>query len=807
MDTDTATHLLAALRGCGLHAADRLAQADRLLGPGADTGDDVALADSLFAAELVTTYMHRKVRANRTYEVIFGPYLILDKVGEGGMGKVYRAVECPAGRLVALKVVRQHLMANKTVKGRYRKEAAAAASLDHPNVVKLYGADEVNGRYYLAMEYVDGIDLSKMVKEFGTPPHAGLPQYQEACEYMRQAALGLQHAHDRGLVHRDVKPSNLLVFGQRALPGTTGTAQVKVLDMGLVRSLSGDDDPEASELTRDGTVVGTPDYMSPEQAKNSSTVDSRADLYSLGCTLYYLLRGRPPFPEGTPIDRLLQHQLNAPPDLRVGRPDLPHGLVEVVDRLMAKRPADRYQTGREAAAALARYCGAVAPEFEPFSFAAGPPTAEAAPETPAELGGLTPAPARPPVKLRVAAPKPARPPAVAPTPVAPVSARLRVAPPDARPQAIPHPEAPPSSDSLPGQGRTPVRTPTRTPGSTRRPPGSTPARGTVPKKKPSRLPMAALGVAAAVTLVALAAAGVFLARGHRPDPEPSRPTTPVADGVAAVAKPPVVVAPVALGPVAARLPADATGVLVLQPAAYWARVAYEKSSGSRLTAHVESLQRLLGVDARHCRRGLVVFRGPAVAAVAEGSGPGSPAVGTLPAGFHGLKYGANLGGDGTAHATTPDLLGDLLARPAGPPPTDLVKALDAADTASGAADEPPLLLFAATGGYVLPEGDTLATQGVRRLTASVRLAGDDFVVRLTLQGKTKAALDDFLSIYLATRMLDQHPALKPLTDLLASDDARESSANGVAEWTASARLPWATAHETLEKLLPSAAGK
>ena len=121
MDTDTATHLLAALRGCGLHAADRLAQAECLLAPGADIDDDVTLSEALFAAELVTTYMYRKVRANRTYEVLFGPFLILDKVGEGGMGKVYRAVECPSGRLVALKVVRQHLMANKTVKGRYKR--------------------------------------------------------------------------------------------------------------------------------------------------------------------------------------------------------------------------------------------------------------------------------------------------------------------------------------------------------------------------------------------------------------------------------------------------------------------------------------------------------------------------------------------------------------------------------------------------------------------------------------------------------------------------------------------------------------
>ena len=818
MDTDTATHLLAAFRGCGLHTADRLAQAAHLLTGGADTADDAALAERLFAAELLTPYMYRKVRANRTYEVIFGPYLILDKVGEGGMGKVYRAVECPSGRLVALKVVRQHLMANKTVKGRYKKEAAAAASLDHPNVVKLFGADEINGRYYLAMEYVDGIDLSKMVKEFGTPPHAGLPQYQEACEYARQAALGLQHAHDRGLVHRDVKPSNLLVFGERALPGTTGTAQVKVLDMGLVRSLTPDEDPDAAELTRDGTVVGTPDYMSPEQAKNSSTVDARADLYSLGCTLYYLLRGRPPFPEGTPIDKLLRHQLDLPPDLRVERPELPHGLVEIVKRLMAKRPADRYQTARDAAEALARYCGAVAPEHEPFSFTDGLHAPAADPATPTPVGDATPvAPARPPVRLRVAAPKSDRlatAPA-APMPVAPVAVRARVpaAPLSARTRAvaIPTPEAAPSSDSLPSMNRTPVRgaaVPTR------RPSGSPPPRGTAEAGKPKASPWAPVAIVAgvgALAVVGLVAVGVYLARTGKTDPESTRPTT-----VAAVvpveppdAGPAVVKPPAAVPPVAARLPGGATGVLVVRPQGYWQRFAYEKLPDSRLTGHVETWTRKLGLDPRRCQRGLVVFRGPAAAVVAEGAFPPRPATGALPAAVNGLAHATALGTTGDAHAlaATTDFLDELRAGPAGPGSPDLVKVLDAAETGAGPGDEPPLVLFAATGGFVLPEGDTLATHGVRQLTVSVRLAGDDLLVRFALQGKSKAALDDFLSIYLATRMLEQHPAVKPLIDLLAGQDGREAVVNGATELTVTARLPWATAHDTLDKLLPAATAK
>jgi serine/threonine-protein kinase len=200
------------------------------------------------------------------------------------------------------------------------------------------------------MEYVEGADLSRLIKENGSLP------YQEAAEYIRQSALGLQHAHQRGLIHRDIKPSNLLVSGERALPGTDGIAHVKILDMGLVRSIL--DDPVGTELTRDGTVVGTPDYMAPEQAKNSSKVDARADLYSLGCTLYYCLRAQPLFPEGSPIDKLLRHQLDPPPDIRKARPETPPGLAKVLEKLLKKNPNDRYQTATEVAVALQPFTAA-----------------------------------------------------------------------------------------------------------------------------------------------------------------------------------------------------------------------------------------------------------------------------------------------------------------------------------------------------------------------------------------------------------------------------------------------------------------
>ncbi|MFO0851428.1 MAG: protein kinase [Gemmataceae bacterium] len=443
MDSGTATQLLTALRGCGLYPAEQVAAAHRALTAGDKT--DAAVAERLNAAGVLTSYQYRKIKAGRADEVLFGLYLLLDKVGEGGMGKVYRAVHTGSRRMAALKVVRPQLMANPTVRKRYAREAKAAASLDHPNIVTLFDTDEVDGRYFLAMEYVDGIDLSRLMKAFGNPPTSGLPNYQEACEYVRQAALGLAHAHARGLIHRDVKPSNILVSGERALPGTPGRTVVKVLDMGLVRSIMESDDNTGTELTRDGTVVGTPDYMAPEQAKNSSTVDPRADLYALGCTLYFLLRGRPPFPDGSPIDKLLRHQLDPPPDLRAGRPDVPVGVAAVVEKLMKKTPAERYQSAAEVAAALLPYT----PAGEAHRAAAGEPPADNpfafsfAPEPAAGGPQAGPAPAAPPggVRLRIAqpgqasGPRPAPPPRPSTKPSAPVRPAARVPTPTTMPRA------------------------------------------------------------------------------------------------------------------------------------------------------------------------------------------------------------------------------------------------------------------------------------------------------------------------------------------------------------------------------------
>jgi len=343
MQIRTAESLLRAFRESGLFSPDEVAALARDLAP---HGDDVqTMLKVLIQKDRVPVYQLRKIVHAKTAELFYGPYVILDKLGEGGMGKVYKAKDTRHDRIVALKVVRSNLLANPVVRGRYDREVQAVLALNHPNVASAYEAGESDGRFYLALEFVDGIDLARLVRTFGLLP------VPEACEYLRQAALGLQHAHDRGFVHRDIKPSNIVVSGERHHSRATEAARVKILDMGLIRTV-GLDDGNGADLTRDGTVVGTPDYMAPEQAKNSSTVDHRADLYNLGGAFYYLLTGKPPFSVGSPIEKILKHQLDPPPPLQATRPDVPDDLARIVARLMAKKPEDRFPTADALALAL-----------------------------------------------------------------------------------------------------------------------------------------------------------------------------------------------------------------------------------------------------------------------------------------------------------------------------------------------------------------------------------------------------------------------------------------------------------------------
>jgi serine/threonine protein kinase/tetratricopeptide (TPR) repeat protein len=266
-------------------------------------------------------------------------YELLEKLGQGGMGLVFKARQRHLDRVVALKLIRDDRLTDSQALRRFNREARAVARLAHPNIVALYHADQVAGTHFLAMEYVDGTNLAKLVRQQG-PLHVA-----QACEYAHQVCLGLQHAHQRGLVHRDIKPANLLL----AADGRT----VKILDMGLARlEQVHDSEFASSELTHEGVVMGTPDYLAPEQASDPRKADIRADLYSLGCTLYFLLTGRPPFPECSFTDKLVKHRVEEPEPLGKLRPDTPAGVEAVVGKLMAKRLEDRYQTPDEAAAAL-----------------------------------------------------------------------------------------------------------------------------------------------------------------------------------------------------------------------------------------------------------------------------------------------------------------------------------------------------------------------------------------------------------------------------------------------------------------------
>ena len=369
----------------------------------------------------LTFYQGNQLLQGKGQDLVLSQYVLLEKIGEGGMGQVYRAKQRNLDRVVALKVIRKECLDNPKVISRFQREIRAAGHLSHPNIVRAYDADQVGNTYYIAMEYIDGVDLARMVKDNGPLP------VEQACDLIQQAALGLQHAHERGLVHRDIKPANLLVSksqesaarsqgsgvrrvgsgvrklalggkvpsGARDVSGvrkaiTEGTAApaadaraaapdarslfsvLKILDLGLARW----EDPATghanTHLTQMGSVMGTPDFISPEQARNSHTCDIRADLYSLGCTLYYMLAGRIPFLGGSFAEKLIKHQMDEPDPIAVVRHAMlvnfharrgttkipckllavPDDVAAIVAKLMAKKPEDRFQTPDELAQAL-----------------------------------------------------------------------------------------------------------------------------------------------------------------------------------------------------------------------------------------------------------------------------------------------------------------------------------------------------------------------------------------------------------------------------------------------------------------------
>lgn len=300
--------------------------------------DPQAVANHLREAGLLTRWQCDKLLEGRHKGFLLGKYKLLDHLGTGGMSAVYLAEHINMQRRVAIKVLPTQRVHDSSYLARFYREARAAAALDHPNIVRAYDVDNQNDTHYLVMEYVQGQDMQRLVKA------QGALAFEVAADYFRQAADGLAHAHKMGLIHRDIKPANLLVDPQGI---------VKLLDLGLARFA--DDNQASLTIAHDENVLGTADYLAPEQAVNSHRVDTRADIYSLGCTFYFALTGHPPFPDGTLPQRLMKHQTAEPSSIAKERPGTPAELVAICQRMMAKSPDKRYQTSREVAEALANW--------------------------------------------------------------------------------------------------------------------------------------------------------------------------------------------------------------------------------------------------------------------------------------------------------------------------------------------------------------------------------------------------------------------------------------------------------------------
>ncbi len=303
--------------------------------------DPRLLCKELIERGWLTPFQANQLLTGRGPELILGSYVLLEKLGEGGMGTVFKARHRILGRVAAIKLVRKDRLSNPHAVKRFQREVRSAAALSHPNIVLAYDADEIDGTHLMVMEYIDrATDLAKLVKKSGPLPVAA------ACEFIRQAALGLQHAYERGMVHRDIKPANLLL----AADGKT----IKVLDMGLALFAHiSEGEEKTSTMTEQGAVMGPPDFMAPEQADDSHNVDIRADIYSLGCSLYFLLTARVPFPACSLVEKLIRHRMSEPVPVEKLRPEVPPALADITRTMLAKNPEDRYQTPAEVVEALA----------------------------------------------------------------------------------------------------------------------------------------------------------------------------------------------------------------------------------------------------------------------------------------------------------------------------------------------------------------------------------------------------------------------------------------------------------------------
>jgi serine/threonine protein kinase len=343
---------------CGLLIRSRLLSVDevkamyqRWLAEGHAAGTDLdQFLPWLVHNRYVTDYQAGLLARGHADHFFLGEYKVLERVGRGRMAGVYRAVH-QLGQVVAIKVLPPSRAREGHFLARFQREAALALRLNHPNIVRAFQTGSTNGLHYLVMEYLDGEPLDEVMQRRGPLPP------QEAVRLIHQALLGLQHVHEQGMVHRDLKPANLMLVPNpgAAASDDTPSFTVKILDIGLGKALYDENAPAALgdvNLTGEGVILGTPDYLAPEQARNPQKTDIRADVYSLGCVLYHALTGRKPFVETNLIKLMARHASEMPPLLREFNLDVPDGLQQIVNWMLAKDPAQRYPTPARAAQAL-----------------------------------------------------------------------------------------------------------------------------------------------------------------------------------------------------------------------------------------------------------------------------------------------------------------------------------------------------------------------------------------------------------------------------------------------------------------------
>lgn len=294
------------------------------------------LTDFLVGEGLITPWHYKKLLTRKYKGFFIGQYKLLSVLGTGGMSTVYLAEHTLSKQRRAIKVLPRARVAEKSYLGRFLLEGRAAASLNHPNIVRIYDLANEADIYYMVMEYFPGVDLHRKIQDDGPAP------IEDALRYLEQAASGLAHAHEKKIVHRDIKPANLLL---------TSDGTVKLLDLGLALLR---EEPESLTVFHNEKVMGTADYLAPEQALNSHGVDLRADIYSLGCTFYYLLTGQPPFPEGTIAQRIAMHQNRTPKPVRELRPDCPPAVEALCHRMMKKSPEERLENCERVIQAIER---------------------------------------------------------------------------------------------------------------------------------------------------------------------------------------------------------------------------------------------------------------------------------------------------------------------------------------------------------------------------------------------------------------------------------------------------------------------